>query len=75
VAEAAVVGVPDARLGEEVLAFVALVAGAHARAADLIAYCRDRMAAYKYPRLIELRPHLPKSATGKILPACDCWSA
>jgi long-chain acyl-CoA synthetase len=66
VAEAAVIGVPDARLGEEVKAFVALKASATASADELIAYCRDRMAAYKYPRMIEMRDELPKNATGKI---------
>ena len=67
VAEAAVVGIPDPRLGEEVLAFVALEPGAQTTEDELIAYCRERLAAYKYPRVIELRPDLPKSGTGKIL--------
>jgi malonyl-CoA/methylmalonyl-CoA synthetase len=67
VAEAAVVGVPDDRLGEEVLAFVALKADAHVTAIDLVSYCRDRLAAYKYPRIIDLRAELPKNSTGKIL--------
>jgi long-chain acyl-CoA synthetase len=67
VAEVAVVGIPDQRLGEEVLAFVTLVSGVGATAAELITYCRDRLAGYKYPRMIEFRTDLPKSATGKIL--------
>jgi long-chain acyl-CoA synthetase len=67
VAEAAVIGIPDDRLGEEVMAFVTLQADWSLAAADLIAYCRDRVAAYKYPRVIEFRDELPKSAFGKIL--------
>jgi long-chain acyl-CoA synthetase len=67
VAEAAVVGIPDERLGEEVLAFVALKKGSTTSTADLIAHCRNRLAAYKYPRKIDLHRALPKSGTGKIL--------
>jgi long-chain acyl-CoA synthetase len=67
VAEAAVIGIPDPALGEEVKAVVALKQGAHATADEVIAYCRERMAAYKYPRSVEFRAVLPKTATGKIL--------
>ena len=67
VVEAAVIGVPDERLGEEVLAVVALREGRQVSADELIDWCRERLAAYKYPRVIDLRDHLPKSATGKIL--------
>lgn len=67
VAEAAVVGIPDDRLGEEVMAFVILRPGASLTAAELIEYCKERMAAYKYPRVIEFRHELPKNALGKIL--------
>jgi long-chain acyl-CoA synthetase len=63
----AVVGVPDERLGEEVKAFVVLKNGAAATAEELIEWCRDQMAAYKYPRSIEFREALPISPTGKIL--------
>ncbi|MFG1949451.1 long-chain fatty acid--CoA ligase [Nonomuraea sp. NPDC048826] len=66
VAEAAVIGVPDARLGEEVAAYVSLKPGKHATETELITYCRDRLAAYKYPRHIEIRDTLPKTANGKI---------
>jgi long-chain acyl-CoA synthetase len=67
VAEAAVVGVPDERLGEEVMAVVTLRPGAWLSAPELIAYCKERMAAYKYPRRIEFRDELPKNTLGKVL--------
>ena len=67
VAEAAVIGRPDPKLGEEVVAFVALKPGASAEADELIAFCKERMAAYKYPREVRVVPELPKGATGKIL--------
>jgi long-chain acyl-CoA synthetase len=67
VAEAAVVGKPDDKLGEEVLAFVALKPGASATEDELVAYCKERVAAYKYPREVRLVPDLPKGPTGKIL--------
>ena len=67
VSEAAVVGVPDAALGEEVAAFVALRSGATPD--ELIAWCRERLAAFKYPRRITVLPTLPRSATGKVLKA------
>ena len=65
--EAAVVGIPDDRLGEEVKAVVTLRPDASLTAPELIAYCKQRMAAYKYPRVIEFRAELPKNAMGKIL--------
>ncbi|MDX6723551.1 MAG: long-chain acyl-CoA synthetase, partial [Solirubrobacteraceae bacterium] len=67
VREAAVIGVPDAYRGETVKAFVSLKDGASADEAELIAFCRERMAAYKYPRAIAFVDELPKTATGKIL--------
>lgn len=67
VREAAVVGVPDAYRGETVHAFVSLQPGAVVTADELIAFCRDRMAAYKYPRAVFFVDELPKTASGKIL--------
>ncbi|MEV6327281.1 AMP-binding protein [Streptomyces sp. NPDC051909] len=67
VREAAVVGVPDAYRGETVKAYVSLRPGAAAEPAELSAYCAERLAAYKYPREVEILPELPKTTSGKIL--------
>jgi long-chain acyl-CoA synthetase len=67
VAEAAIIGVPDERLGEEVKAVVALKPGAQATEEELTAFCKERVAAYKYPRSIQFVDSLPKGPTGKIL--------
>jgi long-chain acyl-CoA synthetase len=67
VAEAAVVGVRDALMGEEVCAFVVLKEGAVADAAALIAFCQARLAKYKCPREVRFMPALPKNPVGKIL--------
>jgi len=67
VREAAVLGIPDNSLGEEVGAAVALREGVPVTAAELSAFVRDRVAAYKYPRRIWFVDDLPKGPTGKIL--------
>jgi long-chain acyl-CoA synthetase len=67
VSEAAVLGVPHPDLGEEVAAVVVLRSGANATADDIRAFVKERVAPYKYPRLIRFSKELPKSATGKIL--------
>ncbi|GIX48517.1 MAG: fatty-acid--CoA ligase [Candidatus Tectimicrobiota bacterium] len=68
VLEAAVIGVPDERWGEAVLALVVLKPGMAATEAELIAHCRERIAHYKCPRRVEFRSEpFPKSGSGKIL--------
>jgi long-chain acyl-CoA synthetase len=67
VREAAVVGVPDGYRGETVKAYISLRPGADTDPDDLAAYCKERLAAYKYPRQVEILPELPKTASGKIL--------
>jgi long-chain acyl-CoA synthetase len=67
VAEAAVVGIPDDRLGEDVKPVVVLRPGAALSSGELIAFCKERMAAYKYPRTVEFVANLPKNTMGKIL--------
>jgi long-chain acyl-CoA synthetase len=67
VAEAACVGVPHPDLGEEVAAAVALKPGAQSDPAELQAWVKERVAAYKYPRHVWLVESLPKGPTGKIL--------
>ncbi|MGA9595571.1 MAG: long-chain fatty acid--CoA ligase [Acidimicrobiia bacterium] len=67
VAEAAVIGVPDASHGEEVKAVLALKPGAETNADEIIAFCKTQLAAYKYPRTVEFLDTLPKGPTGKIL--------
>jgi long-chain acyl-CoA synthetase len=67
VSEAAVIGVPDQYRGETVKAFVTLRPGAAVDEPTLIAHCKARMSAYKYPRSIEFVDVLPKTLTGKLL--------
>ncbi|WP_037878361.1 class I adenylate-forming enzyme family protein [Streptomyces sp. NRRL F-5727] len=66
VLEAAVVGQPDAYRGETVVAYVSLKAGLNATADELIAFTRERLAAYKCPRAIRFLSDLPKTQSGKI---------
>jgi len=67
VLEAAVIGVKDERSGERVKAFVVLKEGETATAEEIIAFCRERLTAYKVPKLVEFRKELPKSNVGKVL--------
>jgi long-chain acyl-CoA synthetase len=67
VLEAAVVGVPDAQRGERVQAFIVLKPGEQATAEELTAFCRERLAPYKVPRIFEFRESLPKTTIGKVL--------
>jgi long-chain acyl-CoA synthetase len=67
IVEAAVIGKPDERLGEEVVAVVSVLPGSELTAEEVIAYCRERLAAYKYPREVRFVAELPKGPSGKVL--------
>jgi acyl-CoA synthetase (AMP-forming)/AMP-acid ligase II len=70
VADVAVIGVPDAEMGESVLAIVQLAdggAGSGQLAADLMLHCRSRLASFKCPRSVEFVAELPRTPTGKLL--------
>lgn len=66
VAEAAVVGMPDPEMGEQVVAVIVLRKGATSQAADVIAFCRERLASYKKPRRVVYVDVLPRNALGKV---------
>jgi long-chain acyl-CoA synthetase len=65
--EAAVVGAPDEYRGETVRAIVSLKPGERVEPDELTRFCRERMAAYKCPRIVEIVDELPKTVSGKIL--------
>jgi crotonobetaine/carnitine-CoA ligase len=66
VAEAAVIGIPDAVRDEAVKAYVVPVPGATVGVAELLAHCRERLAVFKVPTSVELRASLPKTSVGKV---------
>ena len=65
--EAAVVGAPDEYRGETVHAYISVKPGESVEPDELVAFCRERMAAYKVPRLVEVLDEIPKTTSGKIL--------
>lgn len=67
IAEAVAAGVPDAYRGETVKAFIVLKPGEEATEKEIIDFCKQKLAPYKVPKLVEFRKELPKSAVGKIL--------
>ncbi len=67
VAEAAVVGVLDADLGEEIAAFITLKPMAEAASEEIISYCKEHLAHYKYPRKLTILKEMPRGTIGKIL--------
>ena len=67
VREAAVVGIPDAYRGETIKAVISLKQGQKVTADEIRAFARERMAAYKYPRVVEIMDDLPKTTSGKIM--------
>ncbi|WP_110205235.1 AMP-binding protein [Nocardioides daejeonensis] len=66
VAEVAVIGVPSEKWGETIKALVVLAPGAQATEADLIGWCKERLAGYKAPTSVEFRDELARTATGKL---------
>jgi fatty-acyl-CoA synthase len=66
VAEVAVIGVPDEKWGELVMALVVTSGGSSLTGADLIAYTKTKLAGYKCPKVIEFRESLARTATGKL---------
>ena len=67
VSEAAVIGLPDAKWGERVVAVVTVRAGATVTEQEILALCRDRLAGFKTPKSVRFIDELPKNVSGKIL--------
>jgi long-chain acyl-CoA synthetase len=67
VAEVCVAGIPDAKQGEAVKAWVVLQAGKTVTAEEIQAWCKEKLVAYKIPKFIEFRSELPKTMVGKVL--------
>ncbi|MEA1872715.1 MAG: AMP-binding protein [Chloroflexota bacterium] len=69
VAEAGVIGIPDAVYGEEIKAFVVIKPGKRVNEEELIAFCKDRLPTFKLPKKVQFREPLPKNLLGKVLRA------
>jgi acyl-CoA synthetase (AMP-forming)/AMP-acid ligase II len=69
VAEAGVVGIPDAVYGEEIKAFVVIKPGKRANEEELIAFCKDRLPTFKSPKKVQFMKSLPRNILGKVLRA------
>ena len=69
VAEAGVVGIPDAVYGEEIKAFVVAKAGKHVGEEELIAFCKERLPTFKSPKKVQFMKSLPRNILGKVLRA------
>jgi len=67
ISQVAVIGVPDARMGQVGKAFLVLKGGREVAAEEVIAWSRDRMAGFKVPRFVEFLDALPLNATGKVM--------
>ena len=67
VLEACAIGIPDAKRGENVKVFIVLKNGMSATQQEMIDFCKDKLATYKLPTVIEFREDLPKSTIGKVL--------
>lgn len=66
VADVAVIGVPDQRLGEVGVAYLVVTPGASVMVEDVIAWCNETLARYKHPRHVKFVPEIPRTATGKV---------
>ena len=67
VLEAVTVGIPDQYRGETVKAYVVLKPGENATEQEIISFCKERLAPFKVPKVVEFRPELPKTMVGKVL--------
>jgi acyl-CoA synthetase (AMP-forming)/AMP-acid ligase II len=67
VVDVAVIGIPDEKFGEALLAFVVLKSGESLSSEELVEFCRDKIAGYKIPRQLKVIDELPRNASGKVL--------